>query len=193
MNNQTPLRGTRVSLTVAGRGHAATYRRWFNDFPVQRTSGLLPMPWSEQQFSEWFERRVLQTSDAVWFTVLEIGTERPVGFTGVRDIDHHHRTAEYFITIGEANARGKGLGTEAAILTLDFAFTVLNLHNVFLNVSSASLAGIRAYEKAGFREIGRRTESLKMGGRLYDWVYMECLSTEFQSPVRQAQERGGEE
>ena len=42
--------------------------------------------------------------------------------------------------------------------------------------------GIRAYQKAGFKEIGRR-ECRKMGDKLWDEVHMDCLSSEFESPV----------
>lgn len=45
------------------------------------------------------------------------------------------------------------------------------------------MAGRRAYEKAGFREIGRRRQCVWMGGELWDEIYMDCLATEFTSPV----------
>ncbi len=44
-------------------------------------------------------------------------------------------------------------------------------------------AAQRAYAKAGFREIGRRRQAKFMGGKLWDIVYMDCLATEFVSPV----------
>ncbi|HEX5502060.1 MAG TPA: GNAT family protein, partial [Thermomicrobiales bacterium] len=59
----------------------------------------------------------------------------------------------------------------------------LGLHNVMLTVDAFNLAGIRAYEKAGFREFGRRQQCHWMGGALWDMVYMECLATKFASPV----------
>ena len=43
--------------------------------------------------------------------------------------------------------------------------------------------GIKAYQKAGFNEIGRRRECRMMGGKLWDEVYMDCLSSEFERPV----------
>jgi hypothetical protein len=46
-----------------------------------------------------------------------------------------------------------------------------------------NLAGIRAYEKAGFKEIGHRRKCRMMGGKLWDEIYMDCLSSEFESPV----------
>ena len=51
-----------------------------------------------------------------------------------------------------------------------------------LTVAEFNLAGIRAYQKAGFRELGRRRQSRMMGGKLWDTVYMDCLTNEFTSP-----------
>ncbi|GIW04684.1 MAG: hypothetical protein KatS3mg059_1304 [Thermomicrobiales bacterium] len=83
--------------------------------------------------------------------------------------------------IGEADARGKGYGTETARLMLEYAFTALGLHNVMLQVYAYNRAAHRAYQKAGFREFGRRREAVWMGGRLWDVIYMDCLATEFDS------------
>jgi RimJ/RimL family protein N-acetyltransferase len=66
---------------------------------------------------------------------------------------------------------------------LDYAFSALGLHNVMLLVFEFNRAGRRAYEKAGFREFGRRRQCRAGGGRLWDIIYMECLSTEFTSPL----------
>ena len=49
---------------------------------------------------------------------------------------------------------------------LDYAFTALGLHSVMLIVDEFNLAGRRAYEKAGFREFGRRRQCHWIGGRL---------------------------
>jgi diamine N-acetyltransferase len=62
-------------------------------------------------------------------------------------------------------------------------YTALGLHNVMLSVYEHNLAGRRAYEKAGFREIGRRRQCRRMGERVWDEIFMDCLATEFESPV----------
>jgi len=52
-----------------------------------------------------------------------------------------------------------------------------------LTVLSFNGRGIRAYKRAGFKEIGRWREAHRFGGRAYDVIYMDCLATEFQSPL----------
>ena len=51
-------------------------------------------------------------------------------------------------------------------------------------------AGIRAYQKAGFREFGRRRECRLMGGKLWDEIQMDCLSSGFERPVTRGKEWG---
>ena len=135
-----------------------------------------------EQETAWYDAQA--TSErSVTFTIYERTTDRPLGSTGLHEIDYRNRKATFGIMIGEADCRGKGYGTETTRLMLDYAFIALGLHNVMLTVFEYNLAGRRAYEKAGFREFGRRRQCRLMGGRLWDEVYMECLATEFTSPV----------
>ena len=137
---------------------------------------------TEEQQREWFERTAKSESD-VPFTIYERSTMRPIGNTVLAEIDFRNRSAMFGILIGEPDARGKGYGAETTRLILDYAFTVVGLHNVMLTVFEFNEAGRRAYEKAGYRELGRRRECRIMGGKLWDEIYMQCLSTNLESPL----------
>ncbi|HKC74227.1 MAG TPA: GNAT family protein, partial [Chloroflexota bacterium] len=91
--------------------------------------------------------------------------------------------ADFGILIGEREARGKGYGTEATRLVLDYAFTALGLRNVGLTQAEWNVAGQRAYARAGFKEVGRRRSCRWMGGRWWDDVQMDAIVAEFVSPV----------
>jgi RimJ/RimL family protein N-acetyltransferase len=119
----------------------------------------------------------------VRFDIYEVATWRPIGFVLLKDIDLNSRNAAFGIAIAESDCRGKGYGTEATRLLLDFAFTARNLHSVSLTTAEFNVAGQRAYEKAGFRVFGRQRQGWMAGGRLWDIIHMECLATEFESPV----------
>lgn len=173
--------GERVALGPLRRDLLPTYQRWINDFPTTRMM-TVPHPLTLEQETAWYERVAGAEQDAM-FTMYELSTWRPIGTAGLSGIDYRDRTAELGIMIGEADARGKGYGTEATSLILDYAFRVLGLHSVMLRVFEYNPAARRAYERAGFRECGRRRQSHQMGGRLWDVIYMDCLATEFESPV----------
>jgi RimJ/RimL family protein N-acetyltransferase len=176
------ITGDRVALGPLRRDLLPQYQRWINDFSTLRTLGLPPTPITTEQETVWYDAQA--TSErSVTFTIYERAADRPIGTTGLHEIDYRHQRATFGIMIGEPDCRGKGYGTETTRLMLDYAFTALGLHNVMLTVFEYNLAGRRAYEKAGFREFGRRRQCRLMGGRLWDEVYMECLATEFTSPV----------
>jgi diamine N-acetyltransferase len=175
------IEGELVALGPLRRDLIPTYQRWMNDFATVRTLALPPAPMTLEREIAWFESAA--TGNVIYFTVYERATGRPIGNVDLRDIDYHHGTAEFGILIGESDARGKGYGTEAIRLTLDYAFTALGLNNVMLRVYEYNLAGQRAYQKAGFREIGRQREARWFAGRRWDVIFMDCLASEFESPV----------
>jgi RimJ/RimL family protein N-acetyltransferase len=180
--------GEFVALGPHRRDLLPTYQRWINDFGTLRTLSVVPPgPMTLEQEIVWYEG---ETANETRFTIYERThpassgrTWRPIGTTRLGRIDHRNRSADFGIGIGEPDARGKGYGTEATRLMLDYAFTALGLHSVMLTVAEFNLAGRRAYEKAGFREFGRRRQCRRLAGRLWDDVYMDCLATEFTSPV----------
>lgn len=120
--------------------------------------------------------------DNIRFTVYDLGGGRavPVGVVTLLP-DHAVRTAEYVVMLAP-EARGRGLGTAATRLTLDYAFHVTNLRMVWLKVLAPNKAGIRAYEKAGFRVVGALREAGYWLGRVCDEVVMDALAGDFAGP-----------
>ncbi len=181
--------GERVALGPLRRDLLPLYTRWINDFGAIRNLELPPGPLTAEREREWYEGQS-KAEDEVAFTIYELETLRPIGNTGLHEVDHRNRRAAFGILIGEPRCRGRGLGTETTRLMLDYAFTALGLHSVMLTVFEFNPAGIRAYEKAGFKPIGRRRECRVMGGRVYDEIYMDCLAPEFERPTAPAKEWG---
>ena len=172
--------GERVALGPLMREQIPLFARWGNDFAVARTFGGTPQARTIEAVTARYD---VGFGNDYNFTIYERGTWWPVGRTYLSDVDWRGRTAGFGILIGEADARGRGYGTEATRLVLDYAFTALGLHSVMLTTDSYNLAGQAAYRNAGFKEFGRRRECAPLNGTRHDWVYMDCLASEFESPV----------
>ena len=172
------LIGEKVALGPIRRDLVPLYQRWINDLEVTRTLSSGHRPTTFEAESEWFEHSA--SSGRPQFTIYERATLRPIGNTGWLDLDSGNRTAELGIMIGEKDCWNRGYGTEAVRLMLEYGFTVLSLHSAFLRHVAYNGRGHRAYEKAGFRVIGRRRESVFWAGRAHDMVCMDCLASEFQ-------------
>lgn len=171
--------GEKVALGPIRRDLLPLYFKWNNDLEVLATLGEV-RPMALEALAEHYERSS-KAADEVHFTVYERSTLRPVGGASLTAITA--RTATFNLVIGEKDTWGRGYGTEATRLVLDFGFNALGLHNIMLVVLSTNQRGIRAYTRAGFRVMGRRREAGVRGGRPYDLIYMDCLATEFESPV----------
>ena len=176
------VEGELVALGPVQREQIPHWTRWFNDLRMTGNLAVLPKPMTFEQEEAWYEQAVTSESD-VFFAIYERASWRPIGTCGLHGPNMTHRTAEVGIAIGEADARGKGYGTEAMRLLLDYAFTALGLRNVMLRVYAYNTAAHRSYVKVGFKEMGRRRESRWHNGQFWDEIYMDILASEFESPV----------
>ena len=174
------VRGGRVGLGPMDRTMLPLMERWANDPLTTALDGETFQPvTSEQLAATWTPLLAGERVGWAGFSIWLLAEQRPIGLLNLRDLGTAHRTAEFGITIGDPEDRGKGYGTEATKLALHWAFEVLGVHNVLLDTSSENPGAIRAYEKAGFRQIGRIREARRFGTRACDVVLMDCLSTDF--------------
>ena len=174
--------GDRVALGTLTSGMLPLCERWFNDLRVARTLGVNWHPITNSITRRHIDEMLASTNST--FTVYELDTMQPVGITRLEDINFEHGTAEFSIVIGEPSVWGNGLGSEATGLTLSYAFDVLGLYNVWLQVSANNPAAVRAYEKAGFKTIGVRRRSVRIGRELFDDVYMDAIADDFEKSTQ---------
>jgi diamine N-acetyltransferase len=178
------IEGERAALGTMRRDLAATYATWINRVEVKsglKNLGLLDRESEEAWMAETMQANAQLEPVAANFTIYDRSDGAPVGTCALDDINHRHRRAAFGILLGDR--RGQGIGTEATRLTLDWAFNVLGLANVMLEVYPWNAGAIRAYEKAGFKVVGRRRDALLHHGRRWDEIYMDAVASEFSGSV----------
>src|SRR5690606_39073808 len=115
------IEGDLVALGPIRRDLLPLYQRGINSFATAKHLALQPGPMTLEAEEGWFNAAAI--GGVAYFTIYERATWRPVGNIDLRDIDHRNRSASLGILIGEAASRGKGYGTEAVRLVLDYAFS----------------------------------------------------------------------
>ena len=178
--------GERVALGPGAREESIDlFHRSDNDFAVTLLSGdpLRPLP-REQSAADYDQAVKEQHPSWVGFLIYDLATQKAIGGVSLRHIGYVAGIAEFGIVISDKAYWGRGYGTETTILMLDYAFTILGLHSVMLTTYSYNHRAIRAYTRAGFREFGRWREAQRIGSKRYDVVFMDCLATEFTSPLK---------
>jgi RimJ/RimL family protein N-acetyltransferase len=152
--------------------------RWYRDPELARLTRYQTRPMTQAEIERFFQVRML-APDALAYSIVELPQWRLVGFTTFSSLDPDNGSVLFHITIGEHDAWGRGLGTEATELMVEHAFERLLLHRVGLTVFSYNVRAIRAYEKAGFRVEGRLRDAIQRDGRYFDEVQMGILADEW--------------
>ena len=174
------LIGTKVFLTACDAEHADDFLRFMTDettaFGLGDTIRKLYAP------DDGYGLMSALSSDKAngyHFMVWDIEKQKLIGLCSLRDIEPVDRTASLSINIGERSCRGKGCGTDAVRLLLDFGFLELDLHNIALDVMEFNASAIACYKKCGFKEIGRRRESHYAHGRRWDCISMDIIRSDY--------------
>ncbi len=107
-----------------------------------------------------------------------IDVEGFIGHVRFHTVDAKDRRAALAIGIEDPALLGRGLGTEALRLALDFGFAS-GLHRVSVRVLATNARAIACYRKCGFVPEGRERESALIEGLWQDDVMMGLLDREF--------------
>ncbi|RIV42046.1 GNAT family N-acetyltransferase [Flagellimonas pelagia] len=84
-----------------------------------------------------------------------------IGLIDLFDFDPKNRRAGIGIVIANPEDRNKGVGAEALSLLCNYAFSVLDLHQLYANILEDNQSSIHLFEKMGFERIGVKKEWIR--------------------------------
>ena len=174
------LEGRTVTLRRHRPENLPAVVRWYADPELARLTRYQTRPMPAEEVEQFFKSRLL-APEALAYAIHERASDRLIGIATFSALDPDNGSALYHITIGEHDAWGRGLGTEATELMLEHAFARLGLHRVGLSVFAFNERALRAYRKAGFHEEGRLREAIWRDGRFWDEVQMGILADEWRA------------
>lgn len=172
--------GKTTTLLPFDEKHLALVLRWVNQPDVRAGTGT-GGPVSDYEHSRWY-RRLIEDPMRRTFIIGDGAGEdaTPVGLIGLNNLNlRSSNAAEYWIYIGDAPSRRRGLASEATLLILDFGFNTLALHRIYLYVMENNLAALRLYRKLGLTQEGIAREQVFFQGRYLDLIQFAILEGEF--------------
>ncbi|WP_154889222.1 GNAT family N-acetyltransferase [Longibaculum muris] len=104
-----------------------------------------------------------------------------IGESVINEIDWQTKSANFRIVIFDSQNCSKGIGTWVVKKTRDFAFEMLKLHRLELDVFSFNHRAQRVYEKAGFQVEGVRKDAIMDGKQYADDIIMAILEDEWRN------------
>lgn len=180
IGDEAMYKGKRVTLRAVELEDIPDILRHFNDIEVRRFLHMIT-PVSAEEEEKWIQS-LTQQRRACTAYVFAMELQKPkkfLGICGLLGVDSIHRSAELGIALQNKRYWGKGLGTEAIRLLLDFGFNIINLHRIYLTVFEDNLRAQRVYEKVGFTKTGRQRDAIRRFGRYFDLLSMDLLADEY--------------
>ncbi len=150
------------------------YLQWLNNPEVCRWNSH-----GESKYSLLQARKYLKSirSDAhkKVFAILMKQDKRHVGNISLY-ISPQNNSGEIAILIGATECWGKGVGTEAFRLVMEYAFNSLKLHRIYAGIASKNTGMIRVVQKLGFHNEGVQRDAFLKKGRYWDVLNWALLN-----------------
>ncbi len=152
------------------------YYCWMNDPQIIRFLESRFAPQSIAMLQS-YVRQEEENPNSVFMGIIAKNNDEHIGNIKIHGIDNLHRHAQLSIIIGEKKYWGRGYGTEAIKLAVNFAFNTLNLHRLTAGIYANNVASIKAFKKANFFEEGLRKEHRFYNGTYVDEVALAIIRT----------------
>jgi RimJ/RimL family protein N-acetyltransferase len=140
------------------------------------------VPHSREHEREWLEKATKATpweDGNITLAIEDRNTQEFLGTVGLAQISPVNKHAEFGIAIHDPAQHGKGYGTDATEVILWIGFHELGLNSIHLYTMESNLRAQRAYEKAGFKRMGKIRKYMYSGGNYEDAIVMDILRSEF--------------
>ncbi len=162
------LRGEQIYLRPITADDTELAVRWRNQ-PSVVANFLYRKPITPKDHEDWLANKVFKGL-VHQFIVCRNEDDKPLGSAYLQNFDEESRRAEWGIYLGEEQTYGKGVGTEAGHLILDYAFNTLGLHKVVSRVLARNTASARMSEK-----VGSIQEAYLRDEYFLDWQYEDLI------------------
>jgi RimJ/RimL family protein N-acetyltransferase len=135
---------------------------------------------SAKKIKEWIEKNVERdfNPSRYFFSIRALADDKLIGFLGLW-LELIHSEVWVGIGIGERDYWGKGYGTDAMKLCLQYAFMELGAERVSLGLFEYNERALKSYEKAGFKLEGRMRQEILREGQRTDSLWMGVLRDEW--------------
>lgn len=98
-----------------------------------------------------------------------------IGLIDLFDFDPKNHRAGMGIIL-ETKNRNKGIGAEAIHLLTEYAFSTLDLRQVYANVIQGNTASLHLFEKMGFEKVGVKKDWIFSEGNYKDEILFQKLN-----------------
>ena len=146
---------------------------WRTDEELSRLDATRPLTMSYDDFFRYSKEEMKFPNYKSKKLALDTKDNIHIGNVMYYDYSISNKQTELGIMIGDKDYWGKGYGTEAVQLLLEYLFSVLNLKRVYLHTLSWNYRAQASFIRAGFNVV----RSVRRGG--HDFILMEVIKSDW--------------
>lgn len=154
---------------------------WENNMEIWKVSNTLT------PFSKFLLKKYIETSHHdIWESkqlrlIIEAKDQNslmnvPVGLVDLFDFDPYHLRAGVGVLIANRENRRKGYATEALRVLISYAFEVLQLNQLYVNISVSNAISLQLFTNLGFEMVGIKKAWLKTRTGWEDEAMLQLLN-----------------
>lgn len=175
--------GKKIYLRAMEPGDMEMYREMANDPETEWMIGGWSFPISKKEQLEWYEKVILDKNN-FRFTIVMRESEQPVGMVNLVNIDWKNRSGYHGIKLSPQSPKGKGIGTDAVMTIMEYAFDELQFNRLDTAWSEYNKASIGLYKKCGWSIEGCKKRGVFKRGKYYDRYFGGILVEDYYKTVK---------
>jgi RimJ/RimL family protein N-acetyltransferase len=177
--DQPILAGPQVRLEPLSSQHFEGIWPMLTDPEATRLTGS-HRRFTEEEIRRWLATRQDHHDRAAW-AIVRHQDNIVLGEAVLNELDEHNASVNFRISLVGPHVFGRGYGTEATRLVVDYAFRIAGLHRIHLEVYDFNTRAQRVYEKCGFAREGMHRDALHWGGH---WHHAISMAPVHRSPAK---------
>lgn len=180
MSSSTILKKNNILLRAPEPEDINLLYEWENDPSLWKVSNTL-VPFSRhtiEQFIQDSSLDIYQTKQVRWMIEYVSGNKRnTIGTIDLFDYDPLHQRAGLGILIKEEMNWNKGYASDALSIIINYCLNILQLHQIYCNISGDNKVSLHLFQKHGFKIAGEKKEWLNQNGKWVDELFLQLIRT----------------
>jgi len=169
------LKGQHIQLRAIEPSDIDVLYQWENDTETWMVSN------TQSPYSRFVLEQYITSSHQDIYSVKQLRLiicneeNKAIGSIDLFDFDPNHLRAGVGILIAEKADRKKGYASEALNLLMDYCFSVLNLHQLYCNITIDNEPSILLFQKHGFQITGMKKQWVRDGDSFKDELLLQRI------------------
>jgi diamine N-acetyltransferase len=169
------LNGENINLRALEPSDIDVLYAWENDTDNWSVSNI-QTPFSKFVLEQYITSAHEDIYAAKQLRLIICSTENtPVGSIDLFDFEPNHLRAGVGILIAEKTDRRKGYASEALDILIKYCFDILNLHQIYCNITTDNESSILLFQKHGFQITGIKKQWIRSENGYKDELLLQLI------------------